>query len=169
MSDLGGGIEINPAWIVFLDQALRRNRACRASDWQAGLRSGHFRPRALASHSLSRSSRGRVGWGRGIGGVGYVWPRYPIDGFSSGAPHPNPPPRRAGEGAQHRKHRCDQNFGKRASGHAYCAGCGSGQMISTRPPGPEWIASRKPCSLTIAATRLRPRPTPGVVLILSER
>jgi hypothetical protein len=35
----------------------------------------HFRPRALASHSLSRSSRGRVGWGRGIGGVGYVWPR----------------------------------------------------------------------------------------------
>jgi hypothetical protein len=28
---------------------------------------------------------GRVGWGRGIGGVGNVWPRYPIDGFSPGA------------------------------------------------------------------------------------
>jgi hypothetical protein len=42
------------------------------------------------------------------------------------------------------------------------AGCGSGQMISSRPPAPEWIASRKPSSFTIAATRLRPRPTPGV-------
>ena len=45
----------------------------------------------------------------------------------------------------------------------------SGQIISTRPPGPGWIASRKPCNFAIATTRLRPRPTPGVFRILSER
>jgi hypothetical protein len=45
----------------------------------------------------------------------------------------------------------------------------SGQIISNRPPWPEWIARRKPCSFTIAATRLSPRPTPGVFRILSER
>ncbi len=47
--------------------------------------------------------------------------------------------------------------------------CSSGQIIANLPPGPAWIARRKPCSLTIAATRLRPRPTPGVLRILSER
>src|SRR3984885_11967178 len=36
----------------------------------------------------------------------------------------------------------------------------SGQTISTRQPGPEKIVNLKPCNLTIAATRLRPRPTP---------
>ena len=39
----------------------------------------------------------------------------------------------------------------------------------TATPEPEKIASRKPCNFTIAATRLSPRPTPGVFLILSER
>jgi uncharacterized protein DUF3551 len=47
--------------------------------------------------------------------------------------------------------------------------CRSGQTISTRQPGPERIAIRKPCSFTIAATKFRPRPTPGVFRILSER
>lgn len=47
--------------------------------------------------------------------------------------------------------------------------CLSGQMISNRPPWPEWITRRKPCNFTIAATRFRPRPTPGVLRILSER
>jgi len=45
----------------------------------------------------------------------------------------------------------------------------SGQAISIRPPGPGLTINRKPCSLTIAATRLNPRPTPGVLRILSER
>jgi hypothetical protein len=45
----------------------------------------------------------------------------------------------------------------------------SGQIIASRPPGPARIARRKPCSFTIAATRFRPRPTPGVFRILSER
>src|ERR1700694_629790 len=45
----------------------------------------------------------------------------------------------------------------------------SGHTIYIRQPGPGWIASRKPCSFTIAATRFRPRPTPGVFRILSER
>jgi hypothetical protein len=58
----------------------------------------HFRPRALASHSLSRL-RGRVGWGC----LSIHTTRV--------CPHPNPPPRRAGEGAQYRKLRYDQNFG----------------------------------------------------------
>ena len=31
--------------------------------------------------------------------------------FARSFPHPDPPPRRAGEGAQHRKRRYDQNFG----------------------------------------------------------
>jgi hypothetical protein len=47
--------------------------------------------------------------------------------------------------------------------------CLSGQIISNRPPWPEWIMRRKPCNFTIAATRFRPRPTPGVLRILSER
>jgi len=37
--------------------------------------------------------------------------------------------------------------------------CRLGQTISTRQPGPERIAIRKPCSFTIAATKFRPRPT----------
>ena len=47
--------------------------------------------------------------------------------------------------------------------------CSSGQMISTRPPGPEWMIKRNPCSFTIAETRLSSRPIPGVLRILSER
>ena len=45
----------------------------------------------------------------------------------------------------------------------------SGQMISTRPPGPEWMIKRKPCSFTMAETRFSPSPIPGVLRILSER
>src|SRR3954447_18352521 len=41
--------------------------------------------------------------------------------------------------------------------------------ISIRPPGAGPTISRKPCSLTMAATKLSPRPTPGVLRILSER
>src|SRR3954463_13579654 len=41
--------------------------------------------------------------------------------------------------------------------------------ISIRPPGAGPMISRQPCSLTMAATRLSPRPTPGVWRILSDR
>src|SRR6476660_9732655 len=43
------------------------------------------------------------------------------------------------------------------------------QAISTTQPGQLSIESRKPCSLTTAETRLKPRPDPKVVRLLSER
>lgn len=49
------------------------------------------------------------------------------------------------------------------------AACASGQMISIRPPGPEWMTRRNPCSFAMAATRFNPRPMPGVLRILSDR
>src|SRR5665213_3074159 len=36
------------------------------------------------------------------------------------------------------------------------------QTMSTTQPGPPAMTRVKPCRLTIAATRLRPRPTPAV-------
>lgn len=42
-------------------------------------------------------------------------------------------------------------------------------LSSTTQPGPAAIANRNPCNLTIAATRLRPSPKPGVCRLLSER
>src|SRR3954462_7579298 len=41
--------------------------------------------------------------------------------------------------------------------------------ISIRPPGAGPTISRKPCSLTMAATKLSPRPAPGGLRIFSER
>jgi hypothetical protein len=50
------------------------------------------------------------------------------------------------------------------------AGAGTlGQPISTTHPDPGTIVRRKPCSLTIAATRLRPSPRPVVCAALSDR
>jgi hypothetical protein len=43
------------------------------------------------------------------------------------------------------------------------------KSISATKPGPGWMVSRKPCNLTIATTRLRPRPKPFVCRLLSER
>jgi len=44
-----------------------------------------------------------------------------------------------------------------------------GQAISAVQPGPAAIVNRNPCNLTIAATRLKPRPNPSVRRLLSER
>ena len=44
-----------------------------------------------------------------------------------------------------------------------------GQTISTVQPGSAVIVKPNPCSLTIAATKLRPRPSPSVLRLLSER
>jgi hypothetical protein len=46
---------------------------------------------------------------------------------------------------------------------------GNAHAISATQPGPLSIVSRKPCSLTIAETRLRPRPDPKLLRLLSER
>ena len=64
---------------------------------------------------------------------------------------------------------CVSFSGRGLAGAARVHPGASGHAISTRHPGPEKIVNRKPCNLTIAVTRLRPRPTPGVFLILSER
>jgi len=79
----------------------------------------------------------------------------------SGLPGPESLPLAAGRRPQFLRSSASQGRSSRI--------CSSGQIISNRPPGPEWITRRKPCSFTIAATRFRPRPTPGVLRILSER
>ena len=45
---------------------------------------------------------------------------------------------------------------------------GTGQAISATQPAPAFSVNRKPCSLTIAETRLRPRPDPCVFRLLSD-
>jgi hypothetical protein len=47
--------------------------------------------------------------------------------------------------------------------------CPWGHAISAVQPGPAAMVKRKPCNLTIAATKLRPRPRPLVFRLLSER
>src|SRR3977135_2095229 len=44
-----------------------------------------------------------------------------------------------------------------------------GQATSITQPGPAAIVKRNPCNFRIAATRLRPSPTPWVCRLLSER
>lgn len=50
-----------------------------------------------------------------------------------------------------------------------CSRSAYGHAISTTHPGPGTMLNRKPCNFTIAVTRLRPRPTPDVCLVLSDR
>jgi hypothetical protein len=45
---------------------------------------------------------------------------------------------------------------------------GTGHAISATQPAPTFSVSRKPCNLTMAETRLRPRPVPGVFRLLSD-
>src|SRR6266566_1516316 len=57
------------------------------------------------------------------------------------------------------------------SGRARCPvqAATAGPAISVTQPGPDEIEKRNPCSLTMALTRLSPRPTPGSRRLLSER
>src|SRR5258706_2682071 len=45
---------------------------------------------------------------------------------------------------------------------------GAGQAISATQPAPVFSVNRKPCNLTMAETRLRPKPAPCVFRLLSD-